>query len=491
MGTTMPRLISLQAFFAFCFSLTVFSGAAHAQLDQLANRVPASANSLVIINTKRAYASPFAHAEKWEQGGLQAHRDGMIALPATAEIFLMAAEMDFEFMQPLWEVAVAYVRQMPAMQDLATHSGGRLDRLAGAQAVERSNDSFVVVLGSRIIGAMSPANRQHVIRWVRESRSRKSPQLSPYLAEAIDAANDPAKHIVMALDLQGILATAEVTGDLTKMESLLEEGDDIEAFAKVLASIRGMRLEVELQNPPRARLSIDFDHEAETLYKLAKPLLLAVLAKRGVGIEDIQDWKVHAAGKTITFAGRISHSGLRRVLSVLSSPVGPMAAASQTGGSTSDAVAEASQRYFQSVNNYLNDLFFSDRRPQSLHQIKTWVERYARKIEDLDRHQVDKEVVAFGRDAVASLHEIVSVLNRAERRTDLRDANLYESGRRRYGRYGAYGYFEKPYVTRDRQLVEADEANRGLQEAQVIVDELRDLSARTRETMSKRYERPF
>jgi len=487
----MPRLsLVFQSLFAVYLALMVFSTSAHAQLEQLANRVPSSANSLVIINSKAAYASPLAREQNWEEGGLQAHRAGMIALPATAEMFLMAAEMDFEFMQPQWEIAVAYVRQLPKMSDIAARSGGRLDRLASAQAVERPNDSYVVALGTRIIGAMSPANRQQVIRWVRESRSRKTPDLSPYLAEAVSAAGKAENHIVLALDLQGILAAAEVADELAKNKTLLQAEDDAKALGEGLASIRGVRLEIELRSPPVARLSIDFDQEAAPLRNIAKPLLLSVLAKHGAGIDDIENWQVKATGKSIGMNGKLSESGLRRVLSVLSSPVGPMSSA-QTSSSADDGMAEASQRYFQSVTNYLNDLFLSDRRPQSPAQVKTWVERYARKIEDLDRHQVDKEVIAFGRDVVASLHEIVGVINRAERRTDLRDATIYEPGRRRYGRYGAYGYFEKSYVTRDRAVIQADETNRGLQEARVLVDDLRELSARTRETMTARYDRQF
>jgi len=488
----MPRLsLVFQSFVAACLGLTFFSQVAHAQLEQLAIRVPSSANSLVIINSKAVFASPLAREQNWKQGGLQAHRAGMIALPATAETFLMAAEMDFEFMQPHWEVAVAYVRQLPKMSEIAARSGGRLDRLASAQAVERPNDSYVVALGTRIIGAMSPANRQQVIRWVRESRSRKTPDLSPYLSEAVSAAGEAANHIVLALDLQGILAATEVADELAKNKTLLQAEDDGKALGEVIASIRGVRLEIELRTPPVARLSIDFDQDAALLSKIAKPLLLSVLAKHGAGIDDIKSWQVKAAGKSIGMNGKLSESGLRRVLSVLSSPVGPMSTSAQTSSSSDDGMAEASQRYFQSVTNYLNDLFLSDRRPQSPAQVKTWVERYARKIEDLDRHQVDKEVVAFGRDVVSSLHQIVSVVDRAERRTDLRDATIYEPGRRRYGRYGAYGYFEKSYVTRDRAVIQADETNRGLQEAQVLVDDLRDLSARTRETMTARYDRQF
>jgi len=471
--------------------LTVHDNAVCAQLDQLAMRVPSSANALVVINVKAAYSSPLARAQGWNSAGWQAHQDGMDTLPALAEQFLMAAEIDFEFMQPLWEIAVAYVHEMPALKAIAARSGGQIDRIAGSEAVQRPNDSVVVALGPKVIGAFSPANRQQVNRWVRDSRRRKSAELSPYLTEALGLASKPANHIVLAIDLQGLLAPTEVADKLAKQDSILDEKVDLASVAKVVASIRGVCLEVQLQNPPQGRLEINFEQNADILTGVAKPLLLAVLAKNGAGIPDIQDWVVSSQDKTITLAGKLSQSGMRRVLSVLSNPVGPMAASSASNASADDAVAKASQRYFQTVTGYLDDLFINGGQPASLYQAKLWVDRYARKIEDLETYQVDNEVVAFGQDVAASLHEIVSVLDRAERRSDSREANLYDSGRRRYGRYGAYGYFEKSSVTRDRQLVQSDEANRSLRETHVIVDELRELSAKTRQVMTERFSLPF
>ena len=476
---------------AIGLALTMQIPRASGQLEQLATRVPGSANALVVVDVKSAFASPLAQSQDWNRRGLQAQRAGMIALPVGADQFLMAAQLDYEIMQPIWEVAVAYVQQMPAMEDIAARSGGRLDRLAGAPAVERPNDSFVVSLATRILGAMAPANRQLVIRWIRESSRKKSPDISSYLALSLAVADEPNNHIVLALDLQGILAPAEVASELKAKQSLLPKAVDVAALSELIASIRGIRLEVELQTSPQAQLTIDFDQDPALLGDLAKPLLLDVLEDHGAEIEDMHNWQTSTAATSIVLQGSLSPSGLRRVLSVLSSPVGPMAHDVENSESIAGAIGAASQRYFQSTTNYLNDLFFGDRRPQSLHQIKVWVERYARKIEDLDTSQVDEELVAYGRDVAASLQEIVSVLNRAEMRTDLRESNLYEFGRRRYVRYGAYGYYEKPYVTRDRQLVQVDEASRGLQDASAIVEELQMLSARTRKTMSERYSMPF
>ena len=129
-----------------CVALALYFAVAQhslAQLPQLVTRVPETANSIAIINAQAVRSA----------GGAD-----VLSLPAGIQWYLQAAEMDFEYMQPLWEVAVAYVPDGLRMQDVAERSGGRLDRLAGSQAVERPNDSYVVSFGPRVVGAMSPAN---------------------------------------------------------------------------------------------------------------------------------------------------------------------------------------------------------------------------------------------------------------------------------------------------------------------------------------------
>ena len=486
----MQSLSCGRALFALCILLTI-GKSAHAQFEQLANRVPTSANAIVAIDVKAVYASPLAKASGWNRSDMQAHQGGMVALPAHADTILMAAEMDFEFMRPLWEVAVAHMSQMPTMQDIATRSGGQLDRLAGAEAVERPNDSFIVALGPKVIGAMSPANRQNVSRWVRTSRSRRAPELSTYLADVLGSAKQSADQINIGLDLQGLFAPADVARRLNKSDSQVGESVDIQALAKLVAGIRGVRLGIALQRPARGRLSMEFEQDAKMLESSAKSLLLSMLANHGATIDDLQGWDVSADGPSINLQGELSQSGLRRVLSVLASPVGPMSASTSSSTSSTEAMAQVSQWYFQSVTNYLNDLFLGDKQPASFHQAKIWVQRYADKIADLETHQVDKDVLAFARNVVSSLDEIVSIIDRSQMRSDLRESNIYDSGRRRYGRYGAYGFYEKSYVTRDRQLIQADEAGRSARDTQVIADELRALSAETRQKMTERYNRPF
>ncbi len=451
---------------------------ASAQLPQLVTRVPATANAIAIVNAQAVRSGQLAAS--------------VIALPEGIEWYLLAAEMDFEYMQPLWEVAVAYLPEGLAMKDVAAHSGGRLDRLAGSQAVERPNDSYVVSFGPRVVGAMSPANRQNVIRWVRESKVRKAAEFSPFLAAAVQvagegAASDGANQLVIAFDLAGLLAPAEVSFALASSQALADAGVDVEQAAKIVAGVVGVRLEIELKDPPQARLWLKFEEDPSPLAEVAKPLLVEILTKRGARIDSLPRWKVRTEKQAIVLEGQLSPGGLRRVHSLLSGPVGPWTKPANDYSSAENVVGEASRDYFQSVTGYLNDLFLDGPRPQSMHQISMWVERYAHKIEDLDATHVDPDVTSFATDVVMSLREIGSVVERSQTRSDLREATMFNSGRSRYGRYGAYGWFEKSYVTRDRALIRTDETLRGLRGSEVIVEDLHALTAQTRKTMTDRY----
>ena len=446
---------------------------ASAQLPQLVTRVPATANAIAIVNAQAARSAQSAAS--------------VIALPEGIEWYLMAAEMDFEYMQPLWEVAVAYLPEGLVMKDVAAHSGGRLDRLAGSQAVERPNDSYVVSFGPRVVGAMSPANRQNVIRWVRESKVRKAAEFSPFLAAAVQVAGDGANQLVIAFDLAGLLAPAEVSFALESSQALADAGVDVEQAAKIVAGVVGVRLEIELKDPPQARLWLEFEEDPSPLAEVAKPLLVEILTKRGARIDSLPRWNVRTEQQAIVLEGQLSPGGLRRVHSLLSGPVGPWTKPANDYSSAENLVGEASRDYFQSVTGYLNDLFLDGPHPQSMHQISMWVERYAHKIEDLDATHVDPDVTSFAGDVVMSLREIGSVVERSQTRSDLREATMFNSGRSRYGRYGAYGWFEKSYVTRDRELIRTDEAQRGLRGSEAIVEEIRTLSAETRKTMTNRY----
>ena len=195
-------------------------------------------------------------------------------------------------------------------------------RLAGSNAVERPNDSYVVAFGPKILAAMSPANRQNVTRWVRESKVKKAANLSPYLAQAVAVAETGPAQIVLAFDLGGVLAPAEVSHALAKSPMTAANIDPNEA-ATLIGGILGLRLDIEWGTPIHGRLLIEFPQQPDLLAQVAKPLLLEILAKRGVHVAALAQWTVSSRSQAIVLEGDMSSSGLRRVASIFSGPAGP------------------------------------------------------------------------------------------------------------------------------------------------------------------------
>lgn len=471
--------------FCLTFVLLVAVGQhAAAQLQQLETKVPATANAVAIVNVKAIQAHPALFGGKL-------YSSGMTQLPAGIEWYLAAAEMDYEYMQPLWEIAVAYMPEKLTMAQVAARSGGRPDRLAGSDAVERPNDSYVVSFGPRVIGAMSPANRQNVIRWVRESKVKMTPDFSPYLAGAVATAEQGPDQVMLAFELTGVFAPEEVAQALAESRAASDAGIDVDEAAKIIASIVGMRLDITLGDSHQGRLTLSFQEDPAPLVPAVQPLLVEILTKHGAKVEGLAKWTATGEPQAIVLAGELSPSGLRRVVSLLSGPVGPWSSTlpQNTAQTTTpeSVMGQASQRYFQAVTGYLDDLFGGDVQPQSMYQARVWLERYTHQIEALDTTNVDPEVLSYASNVVMLLGEIGSVIQRTQFRSDLQESTVDDYGRSRYARYGVYGYYEKPDVARDIQVAQAGEAVRGLRSTQAIVSQLHQISAETRQAMTERY----
>src|SRR5687768_8687734 len=90
-----------------CVVLLLSSGAsAQTQFQSLLDRVPHSANAVTILNVEKAKQSPTGLKEGLAEKLDKAFRDGLIRVPPSAARFVLAAEVDLEFMSPIWEAAV-------------------------------------------------------------------------------------------------------------------------------------------------------------------------------------------------------------------------------------------------------------------------------------------------------------------------------------------------------------------------------------------------
>jgi hypothetical protein len=132
---TMRRLPSAISSAILGFVIMTAVQPARAQFEPLAAKVPTSANAIVLLDGQRLLASPLAVREGWKEKYEQAFASGLVAIAPDTQRLVLASQIDYEFMRPQWEVAVADVGKARSAAEIATHertlvrsayAGGRL-----------------------------------------------------------------------------------------------------------------------------------------------------------------------------------------------------------------------------------------------------------------------------------------------------------------------------------------------------------------------------
>lgn len=484
---------------------------AAAQLGDLVRRVPDRPNTLILIDVAKAYSSPMAEKEQWQEKMLTAFQSGMIMIPPAASQFVMASQLDLELMQPIWEVALAKVDQDVSIPQFAQLRGGSVDVVAGESAVALPDDTYAIKFGPALVGAMKPANRQSVGRWIEASRDAKRRPLTPYLEEAVGYVQDIGTPIIIALDLENALAPAGIRARLGELKCLEGKSVDLDKLSQALASVRGVTLGITLVERRFGGLKIDFSQDVSMTADFAKPLLLEALANQGAMIDEFNDWTVNVTSNQISLKGVLEPSGLRRILSLLEPPHTPDYVPPQPSSGTNPtelSAALASQEYYKTVTTLLDDLKGKRKSDEFVTwgQVGLWFERYAKKIDNLPILNVDNALLDYGAFVSDSLRQSETAMKgigakSAYRQTQTPNVQAYSGASvAAYGPYGGtaygyrYGYNPKLSMALDFQQdaqIRTQERIQGNANAHFIMQGIDQATSAIRRGMTQKYKVEF
>ncbi len=402
---------------------------AAAQVDHLVRRLPDRPNVVVILDVEKVFQSPMAETERWRETHLKAFEQGMIMVPPEATRFVLASQLDLETMEPIWEAALLNVSQEVSIPQVAESHGGKVDVVAGVSAVALADDTYVIKFGPTLIGAMTPANRQSVGRWIEASRDNNRQPLPPYLQEAVGFVQDVGTPIILALDLENALAPAWIRSQLGELESLAGKSVDLDKLSQALASVRGVTLGITLVQKRYGKIKIDFQEDVSATADFAKPLLLEVLGGQGLMIDEFHDWTVSVTAHQIALEGVLEPSGMRRILSLLEPPNSANytpAVASSGAKPEEKIIAYASQEYFKTIATMLDDLRGKRKSTEFVTwgQVGAWFERYARKIDNLPILNVDPEMLDYGVFVADSLRQSETAMKGIGAKSGMRKTQL-------------------------------------------------------------------
>ena len=423
-----------------------------AQLAGLLHRVPPRANAIVVLNMEKILESPLAQKENWRLQREKIHAAGLTMIPPDANQFVMAAQLDLEFMHPAWEVALLSLDSDVSTVEIAAARNGQVDRIDERNAVILPIDAYLVQFNQRTVGVMRPANRQNVANWLRQTDTTGArPDLSPYLSESVSFAEKGGTPIIMAIDLQDVISPQTIRAKLDTAESLKGQEIDLDQVSEALASIKGVTLGITVRDRIVGSIKVDFDKDVSFLEKVAKPMLLEALANNSVMIDEFTEWEPRVAANQIRLNGTLGRSGLMRLSSLFAAPPSlEKSAAPSVSGAAPDAGSLqklASQQYFKSVAELVDDL---RQKPdttgvKTMGQVGAWYGKYARRIDELPMLNVDPELLDYGAFVASALRQGESTFRGAGGRSRVQQLNVptqYDvvgGVRAGYGRWGAYG----------------------------------------------------
>ncbi len=489
--------------------LIACSAAVHADFGNLTFMLPRSSNAIVLLNVEQALASPLAKEENWREGSEKAFAAGVSSFSPNTQQYALSARMDFDRMLPQWQIAALELGYEPQLARLAAQRGGTMDNIEGHTAVRFGSDYYVVQIGKRLVGTMSPAVRQDVANWVRRvSEPTRQQKLSPYLTEAIGFVTKAGTPIIMAIDLDQAVSPEAILERLRANRAVQAAGLDPEKVAQALASVRGATLGVTIGKRLFGSIKVDFHQDVSFLKGVGKTLLLEALARNGVAIEEFEEWEEVVQGKQILLKGRLYSSGLRRILSLVDPPLS-LDTGSQTAtaspGTDGNLATLASQQYFQSVKGLVDDLRKEKRRHsvKSFGQVGVWFGRYARKIDELPMVDVDATLLDYGAFVANSLRQGEAALRNVGGRSRVRELNQpaqYSYAGVAGGYYGSYGpgyaggvvaWEDWRAEQHDRVRIQTEERVSGSASARQIMAEIDMATADVRRAMTEKYKVNF
>ncbi|QDS86532.1 hypothetical protein EC9_06960 [Rosistilla ulvae] len=490
-----------------------------AQFEGMKYRIPADANTLILINAEKAFGSPVSDRERWAARRKAAYDAGVSALPSDATEVILAGRSDLEFGKSVWELALMKLSGERNVATVATRFGGSIDNIAGRSAARLPDDHYVVQLQSNLLGAYMPANRQDVNRWLKSTDLNAGETMTPYLKQAFAYAAKVGTPIVMAMDLSGLVSEATVARTLPTLKSFEDSGLSVGAVAKLISGVQGITLGITLEDQTIGAIRVDFEASPEILAKVGKPLMIEIFSSQGAMLDDVRDWTPSVSGNTFFLRGKLSAIGTRRVMSVLELPrtLGDAVNDAAASGSDSEESAAriASQQYFKSVSMLLDDL---RDKPKTDHvktfgQAAIWYDKYARKIDGLPLLNVDPALLKYGRDISGMLRSaemsMKGVGMRSSVRTGMNDPTSYGytsgwGGYRAGMGYDGYGYGTQGYSVsvggaqaavrekgRTDAVIRGQERTRGAGSVQQIWQDIDGATAEIRQVMTSKYSAEF
>jgi hypothetical protein len=319
---------------------------------------------------------------------------------------------------------------------------------------------------------------------------------SAYINSVLTTLSD-STDIVMAMDLESAYGVPNIRKWLDENDVQGVTPQNVNEVVRTLGSMKGITLQIMVDSKINGKATVPFDRDAAVLKDCAKPIMLALLNHVGMRIDDVPNWTFTTSGNNVIMQGELSDISLRRLLSIVQSPVpaaATVAAADAGNGQTPADPAQASKKYYKTVCAILDNA----QPGKSSAETATWIRGASKRIDQLPILNVDPALVEWGGLVSSKLKQAGGVLAVGQTQINARVAGVADP------EYSSYTYDNNGYYVEDsanrtarenankqRRQAALEQKAQAQDQAMQVIGEITDTRAKIRADMVAKYNIEF
>lgn len=402
-----------------CLFFLIQTCNAHAQtsIDEQVRRLPPGANTLSIVRLHNILESARASEGQWKAALESRFLSGAGAIPPHVDNLVVGSLVHLSVPEEVWSASLVPLDQGMSLDQIAKNHGANVETLAGRDTIELGQNAFISSITPELAAIYSPAQRQDASRWFNQVAAGTDGNITQYLTAA---AKNPA-HLVMAIDLANMLDPEILRRHLTEDSRFKKYAQLADQLVPLIASLQGVTLAIQVDDQIAANVSIDFGRDVGTSAFSIKSIFLALLDDLGASIEEFTTAKVTADGSTVNMTCDLSDASFRQIVSLIMLPPKPGTVPQSAPNTTKVAEPpkpappndpdKATKDYIAAVNKMIDDLQRANRRATDYNRTILWHQKYADKIEALDRTDVSSEVLDYGQIIASAFRALAASLS--------------------------------------------------------------------------------
>lgn len=466
---------------------------------EMSKWVPADANVVVAVDVAKALETPLAKERYWAATLQLRYSEKQTRILPSSEKQLMAASFDSATNRTQWEVLLIDIPAVPSTKDLAAMTGNKAEKINGFDVIPSRQGGYIVRIDNDFVAVRNPGNRQAVTRWIRDSEAPGA-GISAYLKESLRTGNGDDTFLVVAADLDGMLSAEKIRAAVGNLRSLKKTDINHDQAAALIAGLKGVVVRAAGTEKLTGTVELDFGQSPALLTPVAGPLALELFTDAGLDLDDVdlKNQSVSVAGNKIIIKGPMTGKNLARLgaMVTVAKPAGLQPESAEPEAKSTDP-AVVSKEYFRTVSTFIEEM----KRVRNADELETaanYIEKCARKIENVPILNVDADLLKWSEFASISMREATFKLRDAllaGRKETTKNANIRANVDARDYDYASdylidYGYMKRR-LEHEQTLTRITAKLEGREAARAVLKNLDEETLKVRREMTKKYKVEF